>query len=175
MTTEFDSIDVLVNNAGITRRAPAAEYSPEDWEAVIAADLSGVFRLTPLAGRWMLQHGRSGKIVNVASVLSFQGGVLVAAYAAAKGGVAQVTKAFSNEWASKGINVNAIAPGYMKTNNTAAVCNDPARGRLSLERIPAGRWGEPNDVAGAAVFLSSSASDYVHGHILVVDGGWLSR
>jgi 2-dehydro-3-deoxy-D-gluconate 5-dehydrogenase len=175
MIAEFGSIDILVNNAGIIRRAAAAEYSFEDWEAVIAADLSAVFRLTQLAGQWMLEHGRRGKIVNIASVLSFRGGILVPAYAAAKGGVVQLTKAFANEWAQKGINANAIAPGYMATDNTEALRNDPARTRQILERIPAGRWGEPQDLAGAAVFLSSSASDYVHGHTIVVDGGWLSR
>ncbi|MGA8233819.1 MAG: 2-dehydro-3-deoxy-D-gluconate 5-dehydrogenase KduD [Candidatus Acidiferrales bacterium] len=175
MTADFGSIDVLVNNAGIIRRAPASEHSVEDWDAVIAADLSAVFRLSQLAGRWMLEHQRTGKIVNIASLLSFQGGIRVPAYAAAKGGVVQLTKAFSNEWAAQGINVNAIAPGYMATDNTEALRNEPVRSRQILERIPAGRWGEPEDIAGAAVFLSSSASDYVHGHVLVVDGGWLSR
>ena len=174
MAAEFGSIDIVVNNAGIIRRAPASEYSAEDWEMVIAVDLSAVFRLTQLAGRWMLEHGRPGKIVNIASLLSFQGGMRVPAYAAAKGGVVQLTKAFSNEWAPKGINVNAIAPGYFLTDNTAALRNDPVRSRQILERIPAGRWGEPRDITGAAVFLSSSASDYVHGQVIVVDGGWLS-
>lgn len=123
----------------------------------------------------MLLQGKAGKIVNIASVLSFQGGILVPAYAAAKGGVAQLTRAFSNEWAAKGINVNAIAPGYMATDNTTALRSDPARSRQILDRIPAGRWGEPREIAGAAVFLCSAASDYVHGHVLVVDGGWLAR
>jgi 2-deoxy-D-gluconate 3-dehydrogenase len=175
MIAEFGSIDILINNAGIIRRAPAADYAADDWDKVIAADLSAVFRISQLAGQWMLQRGRSGKIVNIASLLSFQGGVRVPAYAAAKGGVAQLTKAFANEWAPKGINVNAIAPGYMATDNTEALRNDPARSRQILERIPAGRWGEPQDIGGAAVFLSSTASDYVHGHVMVVDGGWLSR
>ena len=175
MIAEFGSIDILINNAGIIRRAPAADYAAEDWDKVIAADLSAVFRLSQLVGQWMLQRGRRGKIVNIASLLSFQGGVLVPAYAAAKGGVAQLTKAFANEWAPKGINVNAIAPGYMATDNTEALRNDPARSRQILERIPAGRWGEPQDIAGAAVFLSSAASDYIQGHVMVVDGGWLSR
>jgi 2-dehydro-3-deoxy-D-gluconate 5-dehydrogenase len=175
MIADFGSIDILINNAGIIHRAPAADYPAEDWDKVIAADLSAVFRLSQLAGQWMLQRGRAGKIVNIASLLSFQGGVLVPAYAAAKGGVAQLTKAFANEWAPKGINVNAIAPGYMATDNTQALRNDPARSRQILERIPAGRWGEPQDIAGAAVFLSSTASDYIHGHVMVVDGGWLSR
>ena len=175
MTADFGSIDILVNNAGIIRRAPAAEHSVEDWDAVIAAELSAVFRLSQLAGRSMLDHRRTGKIVNIASLLSFQGGIRVPAYAAAKGGVVQLTRSFSNEWAAQGINVNAIAPGYMVTDNTEALRNDPVRSRQIQERIPAGRWGEPEDIAGAAVFLSSRASDYVHGHVLVVDGGWLSR
>lgn len=172
---EFGSLDILINNAGMIRRAPAAEYSAEDWDEVIAVNLTAVFRLSQLAGQQMLKQGKPGKIVNIASLLSFQGGILVPAYAAAKGGVAQLTKALANEWAAKGINVNAIAPGYMATENTAALRADPVRSRQILERIPAGRWGEPADLAGAAVFLSSAASDYVHGHVLVVDGGWLSR
>jgi 2-dehydro-3-deoxy-D-gluconate 5-dehydrogenase len=172
---EFGSIDILVNNAGIIRRAPAAEHSIAYWNEVIAVDLTAVFRLSQLAGQQMIRRAHGGKIVNIASVLSFQGGVNVPGYAAAKGGVAQLTKALSNEWAAKKINVNAIAPGYMATDNTEALRNDAARSRQILERIPAGRWGEPRDLTGAAVFLSSSASDYVHGHILVIDGGWLAR
>src|SRR5579863_261176 len=171
---ELGSIDILVNNAGFLRRAPAAEYAMQDWTDVLKVDLDAVFRLSQLAGRHMLQQGR-GKIINIASVLSFQGGVFVPAYAAAKGAVAQLTKALANEWASKGINVNAIAPGYMETDVTSALRTDPVRSRQILERIPAARWGAPKDLAGAAVFLASSASDYVHGHLLVVDGGWLSR
>jgi 2-deoxy-D-gluconate 3-dehydrogenase len=171
---QFGSIDILVNNAGIIRRAPAADYSEEDWKALIDVNLSSVFRLTQLVGRHMLKRG-SGKIINIASLLTFQGGILVPAYAAAKGGVGQLTKAFANEWASKGVNVNAIAPGYMDTDNTEALRKNPERARQILERIPAGRWGKPEDIAGAAVFLASAASDYVHGHILVVDGGWLNR
>jgi 2-deoxy-D-gluconate 3-dehydrogenase len=170
----FGTIDILVNNAGIIRRAPAAEYSDEDWQAVIDVNLSSVFRLTQHAGRHMLARG-SGKIINIASLLTFQGGILVPAYAAAKGGVGQLTKAFANEWASKGVNVNAIAPGYMDTDNTEALRKNPDRARQILERIPAGRWGKPEDLAGAAVFLASPASDYVHGHVMVVDGGWLNR
>jgi 2-deoxy-D-gluconate 3-dehydrogenase len=170
----FGSIDILVNNAGIIRRSPAVEYSEEDWQAVIDVNLSSVFRLTQHAGRHMLAKGY-GKIINIASLLSFQGGILVPSYAAAKGGVGQLTKAFANEWASKGVNVNAIAPGYYATDNTEALRNNPERSRQILERIPAGRWGQPDDLAGAAVFLASAASDYVHGHILVVDGGWLNR
>ena len=172
---EFGSLDILVNNAGIIRRAPAADYSMEDWDAVISVDLTAVFRLSQLAALRMFAQGTGGKILNIASVLSFQGGILVPAYAAAKGGVVQLTRAFANEWAAKRINVNAIAPGYMATDNTAALRNDPVRSRQILDRIPAGRWGEPADLAGAAVFLCSSASDYIHGHVLAVDGGWLSR
>jgi len=172
---EFGSLDILVNNAGIIRRSPAADYSGEDWNEVISVDLTAVFRLSQLAARQMFKQSTAGKILNIASVLSFQGGILVPAYAAAKGGVVQLTRACANEWASKGINVNAIAPGYMATDNTVALRNDQLRSRQILERIPAGRWGEPADLAGAAVFLCSAASDYVHGHVLMVDGGWLSR
>ena len=171
---KFGRIDILVNNAGTIRRAPAVDYSEEDWNAVIEVNLSAVFRLSQLAGRRMLAQA-SGKIVNIASLLSFQGGITVPAYAAAKGGVAQLTKALANEWAGKGINVNAIAPGYMRTDNTKALQQDETRNRQILERIPAARWGEPSDLAGAAVFLASSASDYVNGHVLVVDGGWMGR
>ncbi len=170
----FGTIDILVNNAGIIRRTPAADYSEEDWKVVIDVNLTSVFRLTQHAGRHMLKRG-AGKIINIASLLSFQGGILVPAYAAAKGGVAQLTRAFANEWAAKGVNVNAIAPGYMETDNTEALISDPVRSRQILERIPAGRWGKPEDLAGAAVFLASSASDYLHGHVLVADGGWINR
>jgi 2-dehydro-3-deoxy-D-gluconate 5-dehydrogenase len=172
--SHFGAIDILVNNAGIIRRAPAAEYAEADWAAVIDVNLSSIFRLTQYAGRHMLAGG-SGKIINIASLLTFQGGILVPAYAAAKGGVGQLTKAFANEWAAKGVNVNAIAPGYMDTDNTEALRKNPERARQILERIPAGRWGHPEDLAGAAVFLASNASDYMHGHVLVVDGGWLNR
>jgi 2-deoxy-D-gluconate 3-dehydrogenase len=168
------TIDILVNNAGIIRRSPASEMTENEWSEVIAVNLTSVFRLCQLAGRYMLKRA-AGKIVNITSLLSFQGGILVPSYAAAKGGVAQLTKALANEWASKGINVNAIAPGYMATENTAALRNDPVRSRQILERIPCGRWGEPCDVAGAAIFLCSPAGNYVHGHVLVVDGGWLAR
>ena len=172
---EFGSIDILVNNAGMIRRAPAAEYPLADWDALISVHLTAVFRLSQLAAQHMLQRGAGGKIVNMASLLAFQGGILVPAYSAAKGGVAILTKALANEWASNGINVNAIAPGYMATDNTEALRNDPVRSRQLLDRIPAGRWGTPSDLTGAAVFLCSLASDYVHGHVLVVDGGWLGR
>jgi 2-deoxy-D-gluconate 3-dehydrogenase len=167
-------LDVLVNNAGTIRRGPAEETPDEDWLAVIDVNLHGVFRACRAAGRHMLERG-SGKIVNVASLLSFQGGITVPAYAAAKGGVAQLTKALANEWAGRGVGVNAIAPGYVRTDNTAALQRDATRSRQILERIPAGRWGEPEDVVGAAVFLCAPASDYVHGHVLVVDGGWMGR
>ena len=173
-TASLGRIDILVNNAGVIRRAPAAEYSTEFWTEVLRVNLDSVFRLCQLAGKQMLGRG-GGKIINIASLLSFQGGITVPAYAAAKGGVAQLTKALANEWAGKGVNVNAIAPGYMETDNTAALRQDPTRSRQILERIPAGRWGRATDVAGAAVFLASDASDYVHGHVLVVDGGWLAR
>src|SRR5215216_4405532 len=175
---EFGRLDILVNNAGTIRRSPAVDYKEEDWTAVIEVNLSSVFRLSQLAGRHMLERAdgaRGGKIINIASLLSFQGGITVPAYAASKGGVAQLTKALANEWARHKINVNAIAPGYMRTDNTAALQADETRNRQILERIPAGRWGEPEDLAGAAVFLSSSASDYINGHVLVVDGGWMGR
>jgi 2-deoxy-D-gluconate 3-dehydrogenase len=170
----FGKLDVLVNNAGLIRRSPATTLADDDWDAVLEVNLTSVFRLARAAGTHMIHRGR-GKIVNIASLLSFQGGVFVAAYAASKGGVAQLTKALANEWAPQGVNVNAIAPGYVRTDNTAALQDDPTRSRQILERIPAGRWGEPADIAGAAVFLCSRASDYVHGHVLVVDGGWMGR
>ena len=168
------SIDILVNNAGMIRRAPAVDFTEADWDDVLATNLTSVFRLSQSAGRHMIAQG-GGKIINIASLLSFQGGVTVPSYAAAKGGVAQLTKALANEWAAKGVQVNAIAPGYMETDNTEALRNDPVRSRQILERIPAARWGSPQDVAGAAVFLASPASDYINGHILAVDGGWLGR
>jgi len=171
---KFGRLDILVNNAGTIRRAPAVDYAEEDWATVIQVNLSAVFRLSQLAGRQMISQGK-GKIVNIASLLSFQGGITVPAYAASKGGVAQLTKALANEWAGKGINVNAIAPGYMRTDNTKALQADETRNRQILERIPAGRWGEPSDLAGAAVFLASPASDYISGEVLVVDGGWMGR
>jgi len=174
VVAQFGCIDILVNNAGTIRRAPAADHSWEDWNAVLETNLSSVFRLSQLAGQHMLAQG-SGKIINIASLLTFQGGISVPAYAAAKGGVGQLTKALANEWASRGIHVNAIAPGYMETDNTTALRSDPVRSRQILERIPAGRWGTPADLGGAAVFLASRASDYMHGHVLVVDGGWMGR
>ena len=171
---ELGSIDILVNNAGIIRRQPAAEFSAKNWSDVIEINLNAVFRFCQFAGRHMLAQG-GGKIVNIASLLSFQGGILVPSYAAAKGAVAQLTKALANEWAPKNVNVNAIAPGYMATDNTAALRADAVRSKSILDRIPAGRWGTPQDVGGTAVFLASPASDYVNGHVLVVDGGWMAR
>ena len=171
---ELGSVDLLINNAGTIRRAPSVDTTDQDWDLVVGVNLSSVFRMCRAAGRHMLARGR-GKIVNVASLLSFQGGLTVPAYAASKGGVAQLTKALANEWAGKGINVNGIAPGYIRTDNTSQLQQDATRSRQILERIPAGRWGEPEDLGGAAVFLCSRASDFVHGHILVVDGGWLGR
>jgi 2-deoxy-D-gluconate 3-dehydrogenase len=170
----FGRLDILVNNAGLIRRAPATDYSEEDWATVIEVNLSSVFRMAQLAGRHIIERG-GGKIVNIASLLSFQGGISVSAYAASKGGVAQLTKALANEWAAKNINVNAIAPGYMRTDNTKALQQDETRNRQILERIPAGRWGEPGDISGAAVFLCSAASDYINGHVLLIDGGWMGR
>jgi 2-deoxy-D-gluconate 3-dehydrogenase len=171
---EFGSIDILVNNAGTIKRAPAAEFPQKYWDEVIAVNLSSVFRMTQRAGRNMLQNG-GGKVINIASMLSFQGGIHVPSYAAAKAGVAALTKSFANEWAAKGINVNAIAPGYMMTDNTAELREDDERVRQIIDRIPAGRWGQPSDLGGAAIFLASKASDYIHGHILAVDGGWMGR
>ena len=171
----FAEIDIVVNNAGVIKRAPAHQYTIEDWDQVFQVNLRSVFELSQMAGRAWIDSDRPGKIVNIASLLAFQGGTTVAAYAASKGGVAQLTKALANEWAVRGINVNAIAPGYILTDNTAPLSHDETRNRQILERIPAGRWGQPTDVGGAAVFLSSAASDYVHGHTLVVDGGWMGR
>jgi 2-deoxy-D-gluconate 3-dehydrogenase len=170
----FGRIDILVNNAGMIARAPAAEVRAEDWSLVLTVNLTSAFRLCQLVGNGMLERGR-GKIVNVASLLSFQGGIRVPAYAASKGGLALLTKALANEWAARNVNVNAIAPGYIRTTNTAVLAADPERNRQIVERIPAGRWGEASDLIGATVFLCSSASDYVHGHVLAVDGGWLAR
>ena len=166
--------DILINNAGTIARAPAADHPLEWWDRVIDVDLSNQFVLTQLVARPMLARGH-GKIVFTASMLSFQGGVNVPGYAAAKSGIAGLTRALANEWAGQGVNVNAIAPGYIATDNTAALRDDPVRSRSILERIPAGRWGRADDVAGVTVFLSSAASDYVSGAIIPVDGGWLAR
>jgi 2-dehydro-3-deoxy-D-gluconate 5-dehydrogenase len=167
-------VDILVNNAGIIRRAPAVDLSGEAWRAVLDVNLDAAFRLSQLVAPPMLARGR-GKIINMASLLSFQGGLHAAAYTASKHAVAGVTKALANEWAPHGVQVNAIAPGYIETAVTAALRADPVRRDEILGRIPAGRWGRPRDVAGAALFLASSAADYVTGHVLVVDGGWLAR
>jgi len=167
-------VDILVNNAGIIRRADSLEFTEDDWDAVVDTNLKSVFFLSQAAARHMVGSG-GGKIINIASMLSFQGGVRVPSYTASKSGIAGLTKILANEWAAKGINVNAIAPGYIATSNTAALQADESRNRQILERIPAGRWGRPDDLGGAAVFLASSASDYVDGHILAVDGGWLAR
>ena len=171
---KFGRVDILVNNAGMIRRAPAVDFTEEDWSTVLEVNLSSVFRLSQAAGKKMIEQG-GGKIVNIASLLSFQGGITVPAYTASKSGVAGLTKALANEWAKFGVNVNAIAPGYMATNNTAPLRADETRNRQILERIPANRWGEPEDLAGAVIFLSSAASDYLQGHVLVVDGGWMAR
>jgi len=168
-------IDIVINNAGTIRRAKAVEYSDEDWATVLQVNLNSLWKLCQCAGSHFMNRGKGGKIINIASLLAFQGGIKVPAYAASKGAVAQLTKALANEWADQHINVNAIAPGYMRTDNTAALQHDEVRNGQILDRIPAGRWGEPNDLCGAAVFLASSASDYVNGHLLVVDGGWMGR
>lgn len=171
---ELGQIDILVNNAGIIRRSPALEFSEDDWDSVLQINLKSVFFLSQAAARQMVPHGR-GKIINIASMLSYQGGILVPSYTAAKSGVMGITRALANEWAAMGINVNAIAPGYMATDNTAPIRADENRSASILARIPAGRWGEASDLQGAAVFLASAASDYLYGAIIPVDGGWLAR
>lgn len=167
-------IDILVNNAGIIRRNDAVDFSEQDWDDVMNVNVKSVFFLCQAAGRHMIGKGR-GKIINIASMLSFQGGIRVPSYTASKSGVAGITKLLANEWAGKGVNVNAIAPGYIATDNTAPLRADADRSKAILDRIPAARWGTPADLGGAAVFLASSASDYVDGHVLAVDGGWLAR
>jgi 2-dehydro-3-deoxy-D-gluconate 5-dehydrogenase len=169
-----DSADILINNAGIIRRADPLEFSEKDWDDVMNIDLKSVFFLAQAFAKRALARGGGAKIVNVASVLAYTGGIRVPSYTAAKHGIAGITKLLANEWAAKGINVNAIAPGYVRTEATQALQDDPERSARLLSRIPAGRWGEPADIGGAAVFLSSRASDYCHGTILVVDGGWLA-
>ena len=171
---KLGGLDILINNAGIIRRADSVDFTEEDWDAVIDTNLKSTFFLAQAAGRHMLAQG-SGKIVNIASLLSFQGGIRVPSYTASKSGVAGLTKLLANEWAARGVNVNAIAPGYIATNNTAALQADETRNRQIQERIPAGRWGDPSDIGGAAVFLASPAANYIHGHVLAVDGGWLAR
>jgi 2-deoxy-D-gluconate 3-dehydrogenase len=175
MMDEAGPVDGLVNNAGIIRRADTVDHSEADWDAVMDVNLKAVFLLSQAYARAVLAAGRRGKIVNIASLLSVQGGIRVAAYTASKHGVAGLTKVMANEWAAKGINVNAIAPGYVESNNTAALRADPDRSASILARIPAGRWGRPEDIGGATVFLLSAASDYVHGALIPVDGGWLAR
>jgi 2-deoxy-D-gluconate 3-dehydrogenase len=170
----FGKVDILVNNAGIIRRTPAIEFSEKDWDDVMAINSKTVFFFCQAAARDMMKR-KQGKIINIASLLAFQGGIIVPSYSASKGATAQVTKALANEWAPHGITVNAIAPGYMATNNTKALREDPLRSKSILDRIPAGRWGVPDDVKGAAIFLASQASNYVNGHVLVVDGGWMAR
>ena len=167
-------LDILVNNAGIIRRADAVDFTEEDWDAVVDTNLKSVFFLSQAAGRHMIAQGR-GRIINIASMLTFQGGVRVPSYTASKSGIGGLTKLLANEWAGHGVTVNAIAPGYIATNNTAALQADPVRNTAILDRIPAGRWGDPADLGGAAVFLASDAAAYVQGHILAVDGGWLAR
>jgi 2-deoxy-D-gluconate 3-dehydrogenase len=171
---EFGRVDILMNNAGVIRRTPAVDFSEQDWDDVMAINAKTVFFLSQAVARDMMKR-KAGKIINIASLLSFSGGITVPSYAASKGAVAQVTKALANEWAQYGLNINAIAPGYMVTNNTANLRKDPVRTKAIDERIPAGRWGMPEDLQGAAVFLASKASDYVNGHVLVVDGGWMAR
>lgn len=171
----FGQIDILINNAGTIHRDAAENFTLEDWNRVLQVNLTSVFQLSQLVARDLIARGTGGKIVNIASLLSFQGGIRVPAYAASKGGVAQLTKALANEWAPHRITVNAIAPGYFATTNTEALQADPTRNRQILERIPAGRWGQPADLAGAALFLASAASDYVTGTVITVDGGWMGR
>jgi 2-dehydro-3-deoxy-D-gluconate 5-dehydrogenase len=172
--TADHEVDVLINNAGIIEREDTVDLSADSWQRVVDINLNGLFFLSQHLGKPMVERGR-GKIVSIASLLAFQGGIRVVSYAASKHGVAGITKALANEWGPLGVQVNAIAPGYMATDNTTALREDPERAAAILDRIPAGRWGTPADVAGAAVFLSSSAADYVNGHVLVVDGGWMAR
>lgn len=171
---DFPRIDILVNNAGTIMRAPAAEHSDDMWDTVIEVNLNAQFLLSRELGKEMITRG-SGKIIFTASLLTFQGGITVPGYAASKGGIGQLTMALSNEWASQGVQVNAIAPGYIATDNTQALQDNPERSQSILDRIPAGRWGEPQDFAGPVVFLASPASDYMTGHTMLVDGGWMGR
>ena len=171
---ELGGLDILVNNAGIIRRSDAVDFSEQDWDDVLNVNLKSAFFLAQAAGRHFIGQGR-GKIINIASMLSFQGGIRVPSYTASKSGIAGITKLLANEWGAKGVNINAIAPGYMATDNTALLRADVDRNKSILERIPAGRWGVPADLGGTAVFLASSASDYVNGAVIPVDGGWLAR
>jgi len=170
----FGGIDILINNAGIIRRTPAVDHSRQDWQDVLDLNLNSAFFLCQLIGKHMMERG-GGKIINIASMLSFQGGINVPGYTASKHAIAGITKALANEWASRNVQVNAIAPGYIETNNTAPIISDEKRYNSILERIPAARWGAPADLKGPAVFLASSASDYMNGHVLCVDGGWMAR
>lgn len=172
---EFGRVDILVNNAGTIRRAPSIDFIEKDWDEVVDLNLKSVFFLSQAVAREMARAGTGGKIINIASMLTFQGGIFIPSYAASKGGIGSLTKALANEWAKHKINVNAIAPGYMVTNNTEAIRKNEGRFKEISERIPAGRWGLPDDLKGAVVFLASGASNYVTGHILCVDGGWLAR
>jgi 2-deoxy-D-gluconate 3-dehydrogenase len=174
VTSDHPAIDILVNNAGTILRQPAVEHTDEYWDKVLEVNLSAQFILSREIGKSMVARGR-GKIIFTASLLTFQGGITVPGYAASKGGIGQLTKALANEWAGKGVNVNAIAPGYIATDNTTALRNDPVRSRQILDRIPAGRWGDADDFKGPVVFLASPASDYMHGSVLLVDGGWMGR
>lgn len=174
INTTHPDIDILINNAGTIRRAPATEHSDEFWDETIEVNLNSQFFVTREIGKNMVARGQ-GKIIFTASLLTYQGGITVPGYAASKGGIGQLTKAFANEWAASGVNVNAIAPGYIATDNTQALREDPTRSKSILDRIPAGRWGNPEDFGGPVVFLASSASDYVHGTILTVDGGWMGQ
>lgn len=171
----FGHVDILVNNAGTTLRKPALEFLPEEWDRVMDVNLKAVFFLSQAFAQEIVKEGRKGKIVNIASMQSFQGGILITPYTASKHGVLGLTKILANEWAKYGINVNAVAPGYMETEMTEPLRKDPVRNKEILSRIPAGRWGKPEDLVGAVIFLSSDASDYVHGSVVVVDGGWMAR
>ncbi|MCV0395147.1 MAG: 2-dehydro-3-deoxy-D-gluconate 5-dehydrogenase KduD [Rhizobiaceae bacterium] len=172
---EVGPVDILVNNAGIIRRADAVDFSEDDWDAVMDVNIKAAFRLCQALGRKAFETGREARIVNIASVLSFQGGIRVASYTASKHALVGITRLLANEWAARGVNVNAIAPGYVVTNNTEPLRKDPDRSADILKRIPAGRWGKPEDIGGTAVFLASDAANYLHGSVIVVDGGWLAR
>ena len=174
VSASFGRIDILVNNAGTTHRDDAVDFPEDRWDDVLRVNLKSVWLLSQHVGRGMVERG-SGKVINIASLLSFSGGIRAPAYAASKGGVAQLTKALANEWASKGVNVNAIAPGYIETDMASALLNDPVRAAQLMDRIPAGQFGTPDNIAGAAIFLASEAASYIHGHILTVDGGWMAR
>ena len=175
LPAEWRNIDILVNNAGTIRRQDALDFSEKDWDDVMNLNLKSVFFLSQAVARQFLVQGNGGKIINIASMLSFQGGIRVPSYTASKSGVLGITRLLANEWAAQGINVNAIAPGYMATNNTQQLREDSTRNQQIVDRIPAGRWGTPDDLKGPVVFLASAASDYIHGYTLAVDGGWLAR